>query len=72
MKLIESDKSSDEESDKINEAKDKVNFRLQLYGERFMRWQYQEQEQMNGPTWESNVELEEPNMMETKKSKIED
>ena len=67
--LSESDESSVED-DKINEAEDRVNSRFQSYGKLFMRQQCSEQEQINSVLWESSLELEEPKLMKTKKSKL--
>ena len=66
-----SDESSEEEEDDdVFEAEDKVNSRLQLYGKLFMKEQRPEQEEISGLLWESNIELEEPNLMKRKKSKL--
>ena len=67
----DSDESSEEEEDNnVVEAEDKVYSRIQLYGKLFMKEQRPEQEQISGLLWESNIELEEPNLMKTKKSKL--
>jgi len=67
--INDSDVSSNE-GDNVHEVENHVNSRLQLYGRLFMKPQRPEQEQINGLLWESNIEVEEPNLMKTKKSKF--
>ena len=64
------DESSEEKDNNVVEAEDKVYSHIQLYGKVFMKEQHPEQEQISSLFWESNIELEQPNLVNTKRSKL--
>ena len=68
--MSNSDENSEGEDNNFVEAKDKVYSHIQLYSKLFMKEQHPEQEQISCLLWESNIELEELNLMNTKRSKL--